>query len=328
MKTLWEYYSENQGKVVDKWAFYLTRYDDLFHANRDGSISLLEIGIQNGGSLEIWSKYFRNAKNIVGVDINNKCADLIYSDPRISLFIGDANSDYCYQQIAQASSSFNIIIDDGSHTSEDIIKSFLKYFPLLSSDGIYVVEDLHCSYWESHQGGLYYPFSSVAFFKAIIDVINFEFWGTEMEASLRLRGFVDQYDLLLPRYFLETIYSIEFSNSLCIIRKANKDNARLGLRIISGCQSIVSDHTAIISRDSASSVPSQKHNVWSNLNAPPEQQYQQLKQSNLLLENEINLVKAELKHQEMLVHSMLNSYSWRLTSMFRKLHSIIKGWIS
>jgi len=43
------------GKVSDKWDSYLPIYDRLFGPRKDDAIGLLEIGVQNGGSLEIWS---------------------------------------------------------------------------------------------------------------------------------------------------------------------------------------------------------------------------------------------------------------------------------
>ena len=74
MKSLFELYREHQGKVSDKWSIYLSEYDRLFSIYRDQPIRMLEIGVQNGGSLEIWSKYFPDAHVLVGCDINPDCA--------------------------------------------------------------------------------------------------------------------------------------------------------------------------------------------------------------------------------------------------------------
>ncbi len=92
-KTLAQLYAEHVGKVSDKWASYFNEYDRILSAYRDKCIHLLEIGIQNGGSLEIWSKYFPYAQKLVGCDINPECAGLSYEDPRIAVVVGDVNSD-------------------------------------------------------------------------------------------------------------------------------------------------------------------------------------------------------------------------------------------
>jgi len=57
MKTLQELYRLHAGKVSDKWSLYLDEYDRLLTPYRDKPIRLLEIGIQNGGSLEIWDEF-------------------------------------------------------------------------------------------------------------------------------------------------------------------------------------------------------------------------------------------------------------------------------
>ena len=159
-KTLHQLYVEHIGKVSDKWSLYLTEYDRLFDVYRDRPVRLLEIGIQNGGSLEIWSKYFSNASALIGCDINPDCGHLSYDDPRTSVIVGDANTSEVRERVFQRSPQFDIIIDDGSHLSSDIIKSFALYFPRLVEGGLFVAEDLHCSYWNQFEGGLFYPYST------------------------------------------------------------------------------------------------------------------------------------------------------------------------
>ena len=46
----------------------------------------------------------------------------------------------------------DIIIDDGSHLNEHVIRTFEILFPLLNEGGIYAVEDLQTSYWPDHGG--------------------------------------------------------------------------------------------------------------------------------------------------------------------------------
>ena len=82
--TLKQIYEKHSGKSSDKWNLYLGFYENEFISIRQNEISLLEIGVQNGGSLEIWSKYFSNAKAIVGCDINERCRELSFSDKKIS----------------------------------------------------------------------------------------------------------------------------------------------------------------------------------------------------------------------------------------------------
>lgn len=277
MKSLEQLSQQHHGKVSDKWSLYLAEYDRLLGAYREQPVNLLEIGIQNGGSLEIWSDFFKNAKQLIGCDINPDCARLSYADPRIAVVIGDANLDETEREIVSHADRFDIIIDDGSHTSSDIIKSFLRYFPKLEDGGIFIAEDLHCSYWQEFEGGLYHPYSSIMFFKSLADVINHEHWGVDKRAEEALQGFYDEY-----RYWpssnvmLESIHSVEFANSLCVVRKLPASRNVLGARIISGDEEIVvRGHLDLKSQVSSQFTPPQDANAWATMERPPAQVWQQ-----------------------------------------------------
>ncbi|GEM_PF-470328 len=227
-------YHEHMGKVSDKWSLYMEEWDRLMSPYRDQPIRLLEIGIQNGGSLEIWGKYFPRAEKIVGCDIDEACRNLKYEDNRIAVVVEDANSDDGESQILQHAASFDVIIDDGSHHSNDVIRSFIRYFPLLTDNGIYLVEDLHTSYWRDYNGGLHNPLSSMAFFKRLADVLNFEHWRNNKPRTSYLDGFTASLGVQLSEFDFARIHSIEFVNSCCIIKKSLPDRNVLGRRIVTG----------------------------------------------------------------------------------------------
>lgn len=222
------------GKVSDKWASYLTYYDQLFLPLRVQPIKLLEIGVQNGGSLETWSDYFSNAVLLTGCDIDPKCGDLQYSDTRIKIVVGDANIATTYHKITELSPQFDIVIDDGSHKSTDIINSFINYFPLLSPGGVFVVEDACCLFMDEFGGGILNELSAYSFFKKLTDIVNFQFWKNDISINNYLRTFFDIHST--PAFILEGwIESIEFRNSIITIKKSLTPNhEKLGERIIVG----------------------------------------------------------------------------------------------
>lgn len=227
------------GKVSDKWASYLPYYDKLFESLRELPIKLLEIGVQNGGSLETWSHYFHNATLLTGCDIDPKCAALSYSDARINIVVGDANSAITYQKITELSSHFDVVIDDGSHKSTDIINSFINYFPLLSPGGVFVVEDTCCLFMDEFGGGVLSEFSAYAFFKRLTDIVNFQFWKNDVSINNYLRTFFDLRST--PTFILDGwIESIEFRNSIITIKKSFKPgHEKIGERIIVGSEAAV-----------------------------------------------------------------------------------------
>jgi len=239
--SLKQLFLNHSGKVSDKWDIYLNKWDELFAPYQDLKINLLEIGIQNGGSLEVWGEYFQKANKIIGCDIDEKCRLLTYTDPRINVVVGDANKDETIINIGNLSKSFNIIIDDGSHVSEDIIESFSLYFPKLEEDGLYIIEDLHASYWKDYNGGLFYPLSSIAFLKQLVDIENYEHWRSDISRRYFLEYFFGNNKISFIESELSKIHSIEFLNSLCVIKKQSAVNNQLGKRNIVGETRLVSD---------------------------------------------------------------------------------------
>lgn len=233
-ESLFDLYRSHRGKVSDKWSIYLSTYNRIFKDFKDKPLSMLEIGIQNGGSLEIWSKYFNKIICLIGCDIDIRCRELTYSSPNISVVVGNANDASVEHEILAISNTFNLIIDDGSHTSSDIIKSFCKYFKKLQPGGLYIIEDLHCSYFPSYEGGLEYDYSSIEFLKYFSDIVNFEHWGSKLSRTELVKRFTDKYGCDLDEFDASFIHSVEFVNSICIIRKLNPSDNLLGTRIIAG----------------------------------------------------------------------------------------------
>jgi len=262
--------ARHSSKLVHKWEGYVLHYERNFSEFRDRPVRLLEIGVQNGGSAEVWAEYFLYAEVIVGVDIEPNCGSLVYDDPRIKIIVADATSPRSEAEIFTASPEYDIIIDDGSHRSGDIIKTFCMLFPKLSHGGIYVIEDLHAGYWADYDGGLFDPFSSISFLKSLADIINYEHWGTDHSARSAIAGTLNKYSIDISTSDLEEIHSIEFCNSMCFIRKLERDYNVLGKRVIVGTR-------AIVNADPQNELPvysapvDQSHNEYSQFqNSPSE----------------------------------------------------------
>ena len=340
MKNLIELYQNHAGKVTDKWALYLREYDRLFVPYREKTVSILEVGIQNGGSLEIWSEYFPYAERIVGCDIDPNCANLKYEDTRISVIIGDATTSDTQDKVLGTSDAFDIIIEDGSHTSSDIVKTFAMYFPYLKCGGVFVIEDLHCSYWQEYEGGIFHPYSSIAFFKNLTDLVNHEHWGIEKERSELLKGF----GIEIEEAQLQQISSIEFINSICIVRKKESSRNLLGSRVVAGKVSDV--EKIILNLAGAKSEPkSQRNNSWSTLMSSPAESYleliseinknleiiyterstaAELKNAVKAKQSEIEAKQEEINYLYDIVRSFESSKSWRYTKPIRFISNKLK----
>ncbi|MEO9457521.1 MAG: class I SAM-dependent methyltransferase [Lentilitoribacter sp.] len=320
MKKLKEIYSAHTNKVSDKWSLYLEVYDRIFDSYRNSPINLLEIGIQNGGSLEIWDKYFPNAIEIIGCDINEKCADLTFESKKISVIVGDACSKDISRQITIISPSFDIIIDDGSHSSSDIIKSFLHYFSQINDGGIFVAEDLHCSYWQEYEGGLFNSKSSISFFKSLADVINYEHWGLDLDPAYIISHILDEYGCAIPTDILSEIHSIEFINSICVVRKRNSSNNKLEKRIVVG--EIAAVEPAVMQLNGMSMFClDQSTSKWNiPFSAQVEDLNDRINELNETLRKRI--IDIENLHSEL--ENVLGSRSWRIMWPLRKFSMVLR----
>lgn len=233
--TLYGIFQNRDGKASDKWEHYFPVYERLFAERREQPITLLEVGVQNGGSLEVWAKYFPNARHILGVDIDPKVGDLVYEDSRIRAHVADGTTAAAVDAIGHDKFPVDIFIDDGSHFNEHVIKSFLLFFPLLKEGGIYVIEDTHTSYFHEYDSHLFAPTSMMSFFQRMSDVVNREHWGAALSAEAAITSLLALNGLSAASLdWIGQVDAITFTNSMIIIEKRAADSTGLGRRCASG----------------------------------------------------------------------------------------------
>ena len=110
-------------------------------------IQMLEIGVQSGGSTRVWSQYFGENLNYTGLDINPNCTQFEMPEKGIHILTGSQMDEQLLQRICRDYGPFDIIIDDGGHTSEMIMRSFNILFGCMHDGGVYAMEDLHSMVW-------------------------------------------------------------------------------------------------------------------------------------------------------------------------------------
>jgi hypothetical protein len=219
---------EHVGYVSDKWEHYLPIYESLFAGfiARGQPVRVLEIGVQNGGSLQIWSKYFPAGSTVVGIDIHPACASLAV-EPNISIRIGDASSPSALDCML-GEANFDIIIDDGSHRSDQVVSTFWACFERLSPGGFYVIEDLHCSYWKSHGGGFRLAGSAIEQFKNLVDALNVDYFESDEAARL------DSADLERLQQLGSKVARVSFFDSLIVVERLITEKLESYRRVITG----------------------------------------------------------------------------------------------
>lgn len=153
---------------------YTLHYDRCFSPRREQPLKVLEIGVLDGASVQMWLEYFPNAQ-IFGLDqaVNTNVWTTPGTRDRYTMVQGNQASPEMWTQfIADHGRDWDIIIDDGGHYSQEVIVTFRSLWPVLSGGGFYVIEDLEYSYimggnhvndgWPSH----------MEFLKLKLDEIN------------------------------------------------------------------------------------------------------------------------------------------------------------
>lgn len=146
----------------DKAPTYLDFYERSFSAVRETPLSILEVGVLNGGGLLMFARYFPNAR-LLGVDINQppplftqRLTEWGLED-RVKVVQGSQN-DSAFMTSAINSffgnEQLDIVIDDASHMYRRTRATFdLVFYSHLRPGGHYIIEDWGCGYWPKWPDG-------------------------------------------------------------------------------------------------------------------------------------------------------------------------------
>lgn len=99
--------------------------------------AVCEIGVQRGGSLDLWRSLFPASKRIVGVDID-PCAR--WPEDTIKI-CADQTDSGLLALVDPAFRGFDLIVDDASHIGDNTMRTFETLWRAVHHDGFYVIED-------------------------------------------------------------------------------------------------------------------------------------------------------------------------------------------
>jgi hypothetical protein len=210
-----EFVFKKSHRKIHKILHYFEIYEKYFSGYLGRPIRMLEIGVWNGGSAQMWKDYFADGSQIVGIDIDSRCKQ--FEEDGIAICIGSQADPDFLRRVNEEYGPFDIILDDGSHINEHQIITFECLFPLLVDGGIYMCEDTHTSYWKDYGGGLYDPNSFIEYSKYLIDVVNYgniDIVGRGCQTEDR--------NLIKLKQFKGMIKAIHFYDSVVVMEKNKK----------------------------------------------------------------------------------------------------------
>jgi methyltransferase family protein len=202
MNPLETYFRHNRKGRIHKWMHYFDIYDRHFARFRGKRIVVVEFGVQHGGSLQMWRHYFGRKAKIYGVDIDPRCKQL--ERRRTKIFIGDQEDREFLRSIARRTGPIDVLIEDGGHMMGQQIATFEEMYPHVKEQGVFLIEDLHTSYWKRYGGGYRKPGTFIEYAKNLADQLNA--WHSKDQALV-----VDE--------FTRTTRSMHFYDSVIVFEK-------------------------------------------------------------------------------------------------------------
>ena len=179
---LLEIYASNKDNVVHKWHHYIPLYDKYFSNFRNRKVRFLEIGVSEGGSLQMWRRYFGEDAIIFGIDINPECEK--YNGFAGEVRIGSQDDEYFLESVVAEMGGIDIVLDDGSHRMDHIVATMRILFPKLNNLGIYFIEDLHGAYWIGYGGGFRNKNNFFNKIRDLIDDMHHWYHGVDLKEKL------------------------------------------------------------------------------------------------------------------------------------------------
>ncbi len=214
----------------DKWEAYLPLYEQVMEQVRPGS-AYLEIGVQNMGwpaALDPEGRFTR----CVACDINPAIAEHVEGTRFTDFVVGDATSEETFRRISDLKLSFDLIVDDASHTQHDILATFMLYWPLLRDGGQFMVEDCHTDFSTAFVENNYFGISIYDFFSALTALPTLSCYDQSLrQKNAAYRTMRRFYPKEYCDAIADSIKNLTFANSCILI---SKGDPLIGKRILNG----------------------------------------------------------------------------------------------
>ena len=200
------YFDHNDGRLIHKWLHYFPIYERHLAPFRGRAVTMLEIGVLHGGSLQMWRHHLGRRSQIVGFDVEPRVAQL--AEPGIDVLVGDQSDPDFLDALVARYGELDIVLDDGSHLPEHQIASITHLWPHLAEGGVYIVEDLHSNYWSSYGGGRGQPGTFIAWLHERLD---------------DLHAFHSEDPAFVVNEWTRTLNAIHLYDSVAVLEKATRE---------------------------------------------------------------------------------------------------------
>lgn len=201
LKTIYE----NSPYLSIKYDTYFPAYEALLEKYSGKNITLVEVGVFNGGSLFMWKEFLGPNARIIGLDLNPDAME--WQNHGFEIHIGDQGSEDFWEDFFRKIGPVDVLIDDGGHTNLQQVVTAHHAIQHIRDGGILIVEDVHTSYFREFGNPSRYSFINFAF--RVVDGIN--------SRAFALRDIYRRYaSRVYSVSFFESMVAFHIDSRLCI----------------------------------------------------------------------------------------------------------------
>jgi hypothetical protein len=136
------YGAYTQGRGIWKWDQALVAYQRFMSRYTGQPVSLLEIGVQSGGSIDMYKAVLGAGCHYYCMDINPKCSS--YQDATTTIAILDQGDAAQWTHFfTNVVGNVDVLVDDGGHQAFQMTTTMTSAFPHVNAGGVHLIEDIH-----------------------------------------------------------------------------------------------------------------------------------------------------------------------------------------
>ena len=163
----------------------------------------------NGGSLELWSKYFHEDSRIIGIELNEDALKL--RDRGYEIFIGDQSKSEFWRKFYKEVGMIDVLLDDGGHTNLCQIITVNESVHNVKDGGKIIIEDVGTSFLSSFGNP-----SKTSFLNYSKNVVN-KLYGRNQSLNRKQSNIFEQNVFSIN--FYDSIVSFEIHRENCFMSK-------------------------------------------------------------------------------------------------------------
>jgi len=204
-----------------KHSNYFQVYDELLTKYVGHSITFLEIGVLDGGSLFMWRDFFGKDARIIGIDMNPEAEK--WRQNGFEIFIGDQADPNFWKKLYSEIGLIDVLLDDGGHRNDQQLVTMELSIANIRDGGVVIIEDTQTSYMKFEN---IKKFSFVNLLCKKIDALY------SRSGDLRINGSV----------YSNYVHSIQFFESICALH-IDRSKCKLNIRVENnGIKSFAEDY--------------------------------------------------------------------------------------